>query len=120
LSYRIPINSDEVVGICSVDWDGDLYSGEATVVPVPGHEGVAANLRDMIAMRQDLRDVIYRSDGEKFTVRGWSSYEGTVGALRTITPSLGLHIGHIGGDIPPADKTRVDEIIFNQAQGGVE
>jgi hypothetical protein len=120
LSYRIPINSDETQGVCYVDWDGDLYTGEAAVVAVPGHEDVAENLRSMIAIRQDLRSVQYRSDGERATVKGWSSYEGTVGALRTILPSLGLHIGHIGGDIPSTSSARVAEIQFNLEQGGVE
>ena len=120
MSYEIPIDSDETPGICRVAWDGELYTGSAEVVPVRGFEDVAKNLEDMIFARRDLAGVDYRSDGERFTVKGWSSYEGVVSALRTILPSLGLRIGHIGGNVPPADRARVDEINFNKQQGGVE
>lgn len=120
MSYEIPIDSDDTQGVCTVVWDGDLYTGEAAVVPVTGHESVASDLRGMILFRQDLTEVVYRSDGERFTVKGWRSYEGTVGALRTMLPSIGLHIGHIAGDVPPLDRSRADEITFNNDQGGIE
>jgi len=120
LSFEIPIEDSENIVVCKVVWDGDLYEGSASVIAMPGHEGTAQNLTDMIITRNDLRDVRYRSEGEKFTVGGWKSYEGVVGALRTILPSLGLQIGHIGGDAPSLGRGRTDEITFNEQQGGIE
>lgn len=120
MPYEIPIVDSDELEVCRVVWDGELYQGEASVVAVPGSEDVATNVAGMIERRQDLKDVEYRSEGERAKVNGWKTYEGTVSALRVILPALGLTIGHIGSDMPPLGKTRSQEIEFNDEFGGIE
>lgn len=120
MPFEIPIETIEQESVCKVVWDGELYDGVATVVAVPGRETDAANLRGMIVQRQDLMQVSYRSEGDKPSVKGWKAYEGVVGALRTILPSLGFQIGHIGGDMPALGKSRMAEVAFNSDQEGIE
>lgn len=118
--FKIPIETHDEEQICKVVWDGELYSGKADIVSISGKEKEAQNIRDMILSRQDLREVRYRSEGTRAEVKGWSSYEGVVGALRTILPALGFQIGHIGGDSPQLGQQRDDEIVFNTKEGGIE
>ena len=120
MSFEIPIVNPDGIAVCTVVWDGDLYVGVFSIIPITGNEAVARNLSNMILTRSDLRDVKYRSDGDKFTVNGWKSYEGVIGALRTVLPSLGLQIGHIGGDKPSLGNERASEIAFNEQHGGIE
>lgn len=120
MSFEIPIETHDEEPVCKVIWDGELYSGNAIVVEIPGKEQDAQNLRDMIFSRQDLREVKYRSEGDKATIKGWQAYEGVVGALRTILPALGFQIGHIGGDMPALGRQRTNEVVFNNEQEGIE
>jgi len=120
VSYEIPIVDETGIAVCRVVWDGDLYRGSASVVPIVGHESIAKDLANMVLSRQDLSELDFRSDGDIARVDGWKSYEGVIGALRIVCPALGLQIGHIGGDMPPLGSRRKDEIAFNEEEGGVE
>jgi len=120
MSYEIPIENEDGLSVVKVDWDGTLYEGKATVVPIPGQEDIARNLADLILTRDDLKDLHYHSEGNKFIIGGWQGYEGVVSALRIVVPALGLRIGHIAGNSPPIGKKRREEIQFNEEQKGIE
>lgn len=120
MSYQIPIENRDGLDVVSIDWDGTLYEGTATVVPVPGQEEIARNVADIILTRDDLKDMQYHSEGERYIIGGWQGYEGVVSALRIVLPALGLRVGHIAGNMPPIGKKRLEEIKFNQDQKGIE
>lgn len=120
MSFEIPVANEDGVEVARVVWDGELYQGSARVDAIVGHEKVAANLRAMILERDDLKELRFRSEGTEYWIRGWRGYEGVVGALRILLPSLGLRIGHIGGNTPALGAQRRDEIAFNFDEGGIE
>ena len=120
MSFEIPVANLDGVPVVRVVWDGDLYEGAATVASIVGYEEKAAQLRNMIRLRQDLRDLHFRSEGTRYWTRGWSGYEGVVGALRILLPAMQLQVGHVGGDSPPLGTDRTDEVAFNYDEGGIE
>lgn len=120
MPYEIPIVNRDGEAVCKVVWDGELYEGEFSILALPGGENDAINLAGAIERRTDLTDVLFHSEGDDASARGWITYEGTVCALNVVLPALGFMIGHIGGDIPGLGKPRIGEIEANQVLGGIE
>lgn len=120
MKYKIPLNDDSGKTLCYIVWDGTLYEGSASVLPVKGNEDIAKNVSNMILSRKDLSELKFRSEGLLSTVNGWQGYEGVVAALRIMCPSLGLQIGHIDGDTPPFELQRANEIVSNELESGLE
>ncbi len=120
MNYEIPLEDETGITLCRVVWSGTLYEGSAQVAPITGHDDTAQHVANMILSRQDLRELSFRSEGVKPTIKGWNGYEGVVSALRIACPALGLQIGHIGGDVPPFERERTGEFALNDQGGGIE
>jgi hypothetical protein len=82
-------------------WEGDLYAGVLRIESAPGAPQRGTQVQDMINARRDLSGVLFRSIGERPTVRGWEGWEGCLGALRVALPALGLALGPVSARPDP-------------------
>lgn len=92
------------LAVASAVWSGDLYAGVLRIETVGDDAAKASQIRDMISTRRDLGGVLFRSAGERPSVYGWEGWEGCLGALRIVLPSLGYTLGPPSG-IPDVGRT---------------
>ncbi|MCK9629818.1 MAG: hypothetical protein M0R37_14655 [Bacteroidales bacterium] len=102
--------------VASAVWAGDLYAGVLRIETAGADTTRATQIKDMIASRRDLGGVLFRSAGERASVRGWEGWEGCLGALRIVLPSLGLTLGAPTG-IPDVGRTAHAEAAARRTSG---
>lgn len=89
----VPIVDRAGAVVATAVWAGDLYAGVLRIEPSGPDPGRAAQVRDVVASRRDLAGVLFRSAGERPSVRGWEGWDGCLGALRVALGALGLGLG---------------------------
>jgi hypothetical protein len=101
MAASCPILERTGEGAALAVWEGDLYAGVLRIESAGAEATRAGQVRDMIAVRRDLAGVLFRSLGERPTVKGWEGWEGCLGALRVVLGSLGLVLGTPVGQPDP-------------------
>lgn len=93
MSVDVPIVDSGGRLVALFVWDGRLYQGKGEFHQVAATSEQIKSLRGIIAINHYLRQVRFKSVGDRETVSGWQGIEGTVGALRLALPAIGLHVG---------------------------